>query len=56
MYLYIFEDGLVKQSSVEPTSDDKQNVDDGYLEIVKFSVSNFECYSNGAWVEVEYRQ
>ena len=36
MYLYIFEDGTLKQTNEEPSQNDLQAIKDGNLEIVSF--------------------
>lgn len=42
MYLYIQEDGKLDTLDSEPTQEDLENVDDGYLYIIRFSSGRFE--------------
>ena len=41
MYLYIFEDGSIKQSQLPPTSEDTQSIGDGILQVVSLIGGKF---------------
>lgn len=52
MYLYIFEDGTLKQSQLPPTADDMQCIGDGILQVItlvgaKFVETNRLAAENG---------
>ena len=53
MYLFIFEDGKVKQASAVG-DDDLESCDNGYLDIIDVSASgDIRRRWEGGWVEVE---
>ncbi len=39
LFLYIFEDGTIKQCQHGPTADDMQCVEDGILQVIEISVN-----------------
>ena len=55
MYLYIFEDGSMNQTTKHPTDDDKEAIDNGYLEILYFKEGKFYHFGNEN-VEVEMQE
>lgn len=53
MYLYISEDGDLKQCSREPTADDLNGVEEGILNIVIFDGAFYSLDENGLPKEIE---
>lgn len=58
LYIYIFEDGSIKQlPKGEPTADDYDAADDGLLDILRIrldgTVAVVEQYTSSDWFEVE---
>lgn len=57
MYLYIFEDGSMTQTSSRPTDEDQDAIDNGYLEILYFKEGKFYHFTVGFEnVEVEMQE
>lgn len=57
-YLYIFEDGLIQQSSQMPTNAEFGAIDAGVLEVLRFnselkSTPYEQLLSNGYWEKIE---
>lgn len=53
MYLYIFDDGVMRQTDQEPTATDIECIENGSLEVVRFRADNYCRYDNGRWVEID---
>lgn len=50
MFLQIFEDFSLSQTTTPPTPDDLQNINDGILTVIKFENGRFyECDGAGDW-------
>ena len=52
MYIYIFEDFDAKKSDKEPSQDDLNACDDGYLSIIR--CSDLSIYINGKWIALDH--